>query len=199
MRDLWKLYRELFRFNWLYFWHTLKKCWFVYFRSRKCHQIRQKQTTHEEAHTCHLWGMIKQFPFFFYFPFCTRMAQKTVWKRRRVYENVQLQVHCEWEWGSSLQWVHSVYYTRNSETIRENNNGLIHGEEKRPYMSKLDEKHRWRVCHFAWMQYHFFRSRKRWRLEATWIKQRDNGHDNDFIERKWKSESGKVQRCTTMR
>lgn len=105
MRDLWKLYRELFRFNWLYFWHTLKKCWFVYFRSRKCHQIRQKQTTHEEAHTCHLWGMIKQFPFFFYFPFCTRMAQKTVWKRRRVYENVQLQVHCEWEWGSSLQWV----------------------------------------------------------------------------------------------
>lgn len=90
-------------------------------------------------------------------------------------------------------------YTRNSETIRENNNGLIHGEEKRPYMSKLDEKHRWRVCHFAWMQYHFFRSRKRWRLEATWIKQRDNGHDNDFIERKWKSESGKVQRCTTMR
>lgn len=67
MRDLWKLYRELFRFNWLYFWHTLKKCWFVYFRSRKCHQIRQKQTTHEEAHTCHLWGMIKQFPFFLLF------------------------------------------------------------------------------------------------------------------------------------
>lgn len=192
MRDLWKLYRELFRFNWLYFWHTLKKCWFVYFRSRKCHQIRQKQTTHEEAHTCHLWGMIKQFPFFLLFSILHENGAKngmekttSVWK-------------CT---AASSLWMRMRKFSTmsNSETIRENNNGLIHGEEKRPYMSKLDEKHRWRVCHFAWMQYHFFRSRKRWRLEATWIKQRDNGHDNDFIERKWKSESGKVQRCTTMR